>query len=199
MGARGWQQVRDLGVRTVVDLRLPGERESHPVRLPDGFAARHVDLDGLEHYAFWADYWDNGLCGTPVYYLPHLAAMPERITAVLQAIATAPPGGVLFHCAGGRDRTGLVAAVLLSAAQVDREAIVDDYLESIRTAGALAAASGVDDPNPAIDALLAARGTTTERAFRDFLDGLDVDALLARLSDDEADAIRTWRGAISGA
>ena len=54
--------------------------------------------------------------------------MPERTVAVLHALATAPPGGVLFHCAAGRDRTGLIAAILLTAADVEPEAIVTDYL-----------------------------------------------------------------------
>lgn len=196
LDADGWRRLRELGVRTVVDLRLPAERTSRPVEVPSGVAARHVDLDGLENTAFWAGYWDNGLSGTPVYYLPHLAAMPERVVAVLDAIASAPPGGVLFHCAGGRDRTGLVAAVLLTVAGVEQEAVVADYLESVRTAAALAAAVGVPDPNPAVDAVLAARGTTVERAFRDFLAGLDVEALLDRLAPERAEAVRTWRGAL---
>lgn len=194
--AAGWQQLRALGVRTVIDLRLPAERESDPVRVPEDLDGRHVDLDGLEHREFWADYWENGLSGTPVYYLPHLAAMPERTAAVLSAVAGARPGAVLFHCAGGRDRTGLVAAVLLAIAGVEPDAIVADYLESVTTADALASARGLENPNPAVDALLAARGTTLEDAFRDFLAGLDVEALLARLPEEEAAAVRSWRGAL---
>lgn len=193
---RGWQQLRDLGVRTVVDLRLPAELEQDPVRVPGDLAARHADLDGLENRAFWADYWENGLSGTPLYYLPHLAAMPERTAAALEAVVTAPPGGVLFHCAGGRDRTGLLAAVLLTAVVVEREAVVADYLESIATADALAAAVGRVNPNDAVEALLTSRGTTSERAFSDFLADLDVDALLAQMPDEQAEAVRTWRGAL---
>ncbi|MBK0296694.1 extracellular solute-binding protein, partial [Bacillus sp. S34] len=48
------------------------------------------------------------------YYGPHLDELPERTGSVLQAIARAEPGGVLFHCAGGRDRTGIIALALLS-------------------------------------------------------------------------------------
>lgn len=54
--------------------------------------------------------------------------MPERTVAVLHALATSPPGGVLFHCAAGRDRTGLIAAILIKVADVKPEAIVSDYL-----------------------------------------------------------------------
>ena len=37
-----------------------------------------VDLDGLENKRFWKGYWDNGLVGTALYFLPHLEAMSER-------------------------------------------------------------------------------------------------------------------------
>ncbi|MCC2307058.1 tyrosine-protein phosphatase [Cellulomonas chengniuliangii] len=40
--------------------------------------------------------------------------MPERAGAALAAVADADEGGVLFHCVAGRDRTGLVAMLLLS-------------------------------------------------------------------------------------
>jgi hypothetical protein len=192
----GWAALRAHGVRTVLDLRQPVERASEPSRLPEGFADRHVDHDGLEHTAFWADYWDNHLVGTPLYYLPHLRALPERTSAVLSAIATVPEGAVLFHCAGGRDRTGLVAAILLALAGVEQDAIVADYLETIENADALAAGQGRPNGEPAVAALLASRGTTSEEAFRAFLAGLDVEALLARLPAEQARSLRTWRGAL---
>jgi hypothetical protein len=37
----------------------------------------------------WEDYWDNGLVGTALYYLPHPEAMPERSGAALSAIVSA--------------------------------------------------------------------------------------------------------------
>ena len=45
---------------------------------PDWLVTTQVDLDGLENHEFWSGYWDNGLVGTARYFLPHLAAMPER-------------------------------------------------------------------------------------------------------------------------
>jgi protein-tyrosine phosphatase len=195
--AEGWRALRANGVRTVLDLRQPGERASHRADVPEGVADLHVDHDGLAHAAFWADYWDNGLVGTPRYYLPHLAAMPERTVAVLSAIATAPEGAVLFHCAGGRDRTGLIAAILLTVAGAEEDAIVEDYLETIRNAEALASGQGRPSGEPAVAALLASLGTTSEDAFRDFLAGLDIEALLARLPAEQAETLRTWRGTLS--
>lgn len=194
--AAGWAVLHDRGVRAVVDLRQPAEREAHRARVATGIGDLHVDHDGLEHADFWAGYWDNGLVGTPLYYLPHLEALPERTVAVLSAIATAPAGGVLFHCAGGRDRTGLIAAILLRAAGAEEDAIVADYLRTIENAEAMAIGQGRPNGEQAIAELLASLGTDSESAFRTFLAGLDVEALLARLPDDEATAIRTWRGAL---
>jgi hypothetical protein len=192
----GWAALEARGVRAVVDLRQPEERVAHRARVSAGIADLHVDHDGLEHADFWAGYWDNGLVGTPLYYLPHLEALPERTVAVLSAVARAPAGAVLFHCAGGRDRTGLIAAVLLTVAGVEEDAIVADYLETIANAEALATGQGRPSGEQGVADLLASLGTDSETAFRAFLAGLDVTALLARLPAEDAASIRTWRGAL---
>lgn len=193
--ARGWEELFDLGVRTVVDLRQRAERERDGSPRPDWLVTAHVDLDGLENEEFWRDYADNGLWGTAVYFLPHLAAMPERAGAALAAVADVDEGGVLFHCMSGRDRTGLVAMLLLSLAGVEPDAIVDDYLETVRNADALAQATGRANDEPVRDAILARRGSSTEQAFRDALAGLDVDAFLAEagLSESAVHRLTTWR------
>ena len=196
--AGGWDEMRALGIRTVVDLRQTGERDRDRTPRPDWLTTTHVDLDGLDNTEFWRDYADNGLWGTAAYFLPHLAAMPERAGAALRAVAEACDGGVLFHCMSGRDRTGLVAMLLLSLAEVEPDAIVDDYLQTVRNADALARATGRENDEPLRDAILARHGTTTEQAFRDALAGLDVDALLAAagIADNVQEQLRTWRGAI---
>jgi len=191
----GWEQLRAAGIRTVVDLRQPGERARDTQPRPAWLTTVNVDLDGLENTAFWADYWDNGLVGTALYYLPHLATMPERSGAALAALATAPPGGVLFHCVAGRDRTGQIALLLLSIVGAEPEAIVDDYLETVRRAEQRAVASGRADDEAASEALCRSLGTSTEAAFRAALAGLDLPALLAAagLTDLELAALRGWR------
>jgi protein tyrosine/serine phosphatase len=56
-----------------------------------------------------------------------MTARPDSIVASIRAIANAR-GAVLVHCAAGKDRTGVVVALALDAAGVDRNAIVNDYL-----------------------------------------------------------------------
>jgi hypothetical protein len=107
-------------VRTVIDLRNDDER-------PPGLESIHIPLDAMEDREFW-DVWENGWqFGTPLYYRPHLERHPERSAAVINAIAAAPPGGVVFHCGRGRDRTGQISILLLSLADVEPEAIAEDY------------------------------------------------------------------------
>ncbi len=55
----------------------------------------------------------------------------RHVAAVLAAMAQARPGGILFHCYAGKDRTGIIAALLLSLAGVPDELIAEDYAVSL--------------------------------------------------------------------
>jgi protein tyrosine/serine phosphatase len=59
--------------------------------------------------------------------MSYLRRRPDSIVGSVRAIARAD-GAVLVHCAAGKDRTGVVVAIALDAAGVDREMIVGDYL-----------------------------------------------------------------------
>ncbi|MET4540855.1 protein-tyrosine phosphatase [Arthrobacter bambusae] len=194
----GWQQVYEAGIRTVVDLRQPGERLKDNQKRPAWLTTINVDLDGLENTDFWADYWDNGLVGTALYFLPHLNEMPERAGAAISAILNAPPGGVLFHCMGGRDRTGIIAMILLSAANGGTEEIVDDYLETVRLGDVQAASDNRNNAESLLNELCERHGTTTEGAFRTALAGLDLHGFIeaAGLSESDRAALFSWRGSI---
>ena len=65
---------------------------------------------------------------SPLYYPAMLAEHPERVLGAVRAIASAAPGCVVFHCSGGKDRTGLFALVLLTLAGAAPEEIIADYL-----------------------------------------------------------------------
>jgi len=198
--AEGWRAVHDAGIRTIVDLRAPDERarDEHP--RPSWVTTVAVDHDGRDDApVFWDRYWENGLVATPLYYGAHLRELPERTGAALAAIADAGPGGVLFHCAAGRDRTGMVALALLTIADVEPEAIVADHLVSVTDLAALWATLGVPDQQVRIDALCAEHGTTSADAFRAALAAFDVDGFVASsgLDDDRLEALRTFRARVT--
>ena len=56
-----------------------------------------------------------------------LEQLGAELARVLRVIAAAPTGPLLFHCVAGKDRTGLLAAVLLALADVGPGAIAADY------------------------------------------------------------------------
>ena len=107
---RDW--LLERGITTVIDLRSPAEIEKLPDELAGqpGFAYRHLPLSGgvkLPH--------EEELVGWGYF---QMLERKEEVAAVLAA---------LFHCMAGKDRTGCVAALLLTLAGVDRLDILADY------------------------------------------------------------------------
>lgn len=194
----GWNQLYDEGIRTIVDLRQHEERETDTVTRPEWLRTIHVDLDGVEHKEFWQPYLEEGLESTSMYYLEHLRQLPQQASKALDALVSAPEGGVLFHCKSGRDRTGLIALLLLAAVDTEPEEIVDDYLETVRRGEIRGQRLGRDNPEPGLDHLLQRHGTSTEASFRNAVQELEVSDFLANtdLSELSIQALTTWRGAI---
>jgi protein tyrosine/serine phosphatase len=60
-------------------------------------------------------------------YLVFLERFRQNVAAAIAAVVRAPEGAVVVHCMGGKDRTGLVTALLLHIAGVDDEQIAADY------------------------------------------------------------------------
>lgn len=133
--------VDDIGVTTIIDLRTPGEVElegpgpldavpgvrhaHHPV-LPELGSRTDAVAEALLVKKVAADrarYPDDITCG---HYLGYLEDRPEEVTAALRSIATSA-GAAIVHCAAGKDRTGVLVAMALTAAGVGSEAVIDDY------------------------------------------------------------------------
>lgn len=206
----GWSAARAAGLRTVVDLRnddeirpgLPNSTEAAgTVRvpppaggpaIPPDLSRVEVPIDDIADIALWQRFNTAGLNGTPLYFRPFLEAKPGRVAAAIRALARAAPGGVLFHCAAGRDRTGLVALVLETLAGVEPEAIADDYVHSAIALADVYARIGLADQNPRIAAQLAAHGTTARQAVLDVVADFDAEAYLlsAGVEPTDLDQIR---------
>jgi protein tyrosine/serine phosphatase len=127
LSAGGWAALEAHGVRTVIDLRNDDELGMDVAPRPAALTTLHLPLDGVEDRAFWQEWHGRPEFGTPIYYRPFLDHFPERTAAVFTAIARAEPGGIAVHCGIGRDRTGLIAILLLALAGVGPEEIAADY------------------------------------------------------------------------
>ena len=190
LSAAGWAALWEYGVRTVVDLRGEDEVDAGAARRA-GITTVRVPLDDLSDTEFW-DEWGGGLDCTPLYYRAFLARFPQRVSAAVAAVAGAGPGGVLVHCGIGRDRTGLVALVLLALAGVTSDEIAADHELSTTRMPLLLAKLGRAGEESAVHAILARANTTNAEAIAATLDGFDVESYLrdAGLRDRELAAIR---------
>ena len=126
----GLQALADYGVRTVIDLRWPGEvaAKPHPPALSErGFSCHRISLLANDEMQ-WASL--SGECTKEMWKCAVLEHTRPQLKEVLDIIADAASEPLLFHCVAGKDRTGLIAALLLALADVKPDVIAADYAES---------------------------------------------------------------------
>ncbi|MDQ1687531.1 MAG: protein-tyrosine phosphatase [Frankiaceae bacterium] len=176
-----------MGLSTVVDLRSPYEvlaegpgplvgvveHRTHSL-VPEAGAGTDIDADYLmlrrEHVGarFPAD---------PVvaFYLAYLSDRPESVVGALRAVSEAK-GAAVVHCAAGKDRTGVVIALALAVAGVEREAIVADYAATGERIGDILARLRASPTYVAdIDRLPDEKHKPRAESMAVFLDQLDAD------------------------
>lgn len=145
--------VGEHALETVIDLRTDVEAEREgpgpmtaetAVRIElrslhpdsDGF----IDLNASPIKPWDAHHEDESLDEPPVVraYMSYLRLRPDSVVGAVRTIAAAQ-GAVLVHCAAGKDRTGVIVALALDAAGVDRDMIVADYLATAERIDAIVA------------------------------------------------------------
>jgi protein-tyrosine phosphatase len=130
------QLVDSVGLAHVIDLRTQAERTERGRGLLGDSKVRYTELSLIDEgqatqrnttraEAFAAGGDPSRIMADSYVQLLEMGGTPF-VTAVDRIVA---PGGspVLIHCAAGKDRTGVMIALLLDAAGVDRDAIVADY------------------------------------------------------------------------
>ena len=127
--------LNDLNIRLFCDLRSPGEIRRHPNRLPENGFTRHIPiftndpvnvgilfirhrLDRIFKWHYRAMIIDQG--ASAIGEILKLATDPANLPLVI-------------HCTSGKDRTGIVVALLLHICGVPRATIVSDYTLTNRT------------------------------------------------------------------
>jgi protein-tyrosine phosphatase len=128
----------DMGLKTVIDLRSQIELELQPSPF-----LRHNDVR-YNHIPLFAQLAPvdmltrgSGTFDLAARYVDAVNRCRGAMGQVLGAVADADDGIVLFNCSAGKDRTGLVAAMLLSLAGVDDDQIAADYALTGNVAAAL--------------------------------------------------------------
>lgn len=131
--------VEERGVRTVVDLRGAAEVDAFPNRpMADaGVTIHHVPLIDPEKREQSGLDWETMTLVDLYQFL--LDSAGAEFVEVLQIIAEPANHPLVFHCAAGKDRAGLIAATVLSLLEVDDEEIVADYAATAAAVEALKA------------------------------------------------------------
>jgi protein-tyrosine phosphatase len=125
----GMQALADYGVRTVIDLRWPGEVAARPHPVAGHATVRYHNISLLASDEMqWGSL--TGECTKEMWKCMVLEHTRPQLKEVLDVIADAPAEPLVFHCVAGKDRTGLIAALLLALADVQPDAIAADYAAS---------------------------------------------------------------------
>jgi protein-tyrosine phosphatase len=122
------ERFRALGVRTVIDLRYPWEIDARG-RVPESVDVKYLNFS-IEHRTYDQAEIDPDV--DPWRFLADRYAEVAsdgaiELRGVLETIADADDGALVFHCASGKDRTGIVAALVLSLLGVSEADIATDF------------------------------------------------------------------------
>jgi protein-tyrosine phosphatase len=178
--------LEELGVRIVIDLRSQWERRQRPYEWPGCrivsaplvadqlVTSIHARLKtGMMSSEELEDWWQL----TRVFQAPeeHLAS----IRVVFDSLQLADPGNaVLLHCQGGKDRTGLISALVLVALGVTREAVFADFMlsnptDDDRSTPGLAAIIEATAPDLLSDGALASLTGVKQEWIETLLEGIE--------------------------
>ncbi|GAA2758276.1 tyrosine-protein phosphatase [Actinopolymorpha rutila] len=116
----GVEAVRAAGVTRIVDVRSPLEcaDDRSPFAGEPLYVNRPLARDGDPYDPAWP---------MERQYAEMLDQNPDLLAAAVAAVADAPPGGVVVHCHSGKDRSGMVVALVLTLVGVAADFVVADY------------------------------------------------------------------------
>src|SRR4051794_6018822 len=130
LNASGWAALDEYGIHTVIDLRSPSEVDEDAAPRPKSIETLALPLLNEADTATMVEIYTS--TSAEQTYALILARCKANFARILAAVESARPGGILVHCQAGRDRTGLVSALLLGLAGVSPREIAEDYAVSER-------------------------------------------------------------------
>ncbi len=126
--AASQRSLAEYGLQTVIDLRTEEEYATAPNVFAYSDAVGYVHLPMLAPHII-----DQHRAETlQELYLMLVDRCQSQIGYVVSVLADGGAVPAIVHCSAGKDRTGLVVAVLLDLVGVDRDAVVEDYLQTAR-------------------------------------------------------------------
>ncbi|MDB5774965.1 MAG: protein tyrosine phosphatase [Herbaspirillum sp.] len=139
LDAQGMASLIDSGVASIVDLRDTAELERQPNPFSTHRAVRYTHIPLFSNLDLQTRLRIAQAEGDVLLalYCDVLMNRQSALSDALRAIADARPGGVLFHCTVGKDRTGVLAALVLAAVGASAEDIIADYALSAARIGSI--------------------------------------------------------------
>src|SRR5262249_16471800 len=116
---------RSLGVRTVLDLRSAAEAGRHGRLTGDDLTCHRIEVPGGLGWEHYAPRTDLVRFITDPYL--RMAQGARALGAALRAAAREPALPLLMHCQVGRDRTGVLSALILALLGAGDDDIAGDY------------------------------------------------------------------------
>lgn len=125
--------VNQLGIKKICDLRVIGEINNDPDPILNGAAWHHIpviqDDLSIKHVGDLMTLHENGVSTDLLVSMNReMATYTQVFKKIFEILLDNPQDPLLFHCMAGKDRTGAVAALILSVLGVPREIIIEDYL-----------------------------------------------------------------------
>ena len=207
----GVRRLLGAGFALIGDLRYPGERVREPSPWGEVPAARVFshdnDEDGEAPHLALLRAGDTDQAAVTAFYLDLYARLPFRpayadlFAQVLHALSTLPPGApVLIHCTAGKDRTGMLVALIQHLLGVAPDDILAEYLRSDRAPALMRRLPQIADnverrhgvrPAPAVlEALMAAKAEYLATCFDAMTDRCgSVDGYLREIGVDAGRAL----------
>ncbi|WP_121966817.1 tyrosine-protein phosphatase [Myroides sp. N17-2] len=133
-----YAKLEAINVKTVIDLRTDKELAKKPDRVPAGVSYSNVQVydDSEDMFSKTKKEVLKGKI-TPVqadslvmeFYKLYMLENPQLVKGIVDQLFDTDDA-VLFHCSAGKDRTGMIGALVLSILEVDRETIISEYMLS---------------------------------------------------------------------
>ncbi|MFW2422003.1 MAG: tyrosine-protein phosphatase [Porticoccaceae bacterium] len=134
LSERGQQQLVQLGISEIHDFRRPEERQRAPTPELSSTIVEGYDMSIGSVSKFWDYLFAGGMSDQRAFdlvlnsYRSCAADVIPGYRQLFSHLLRPDEGATLFHCAAGKDRTGMAAALILTALEVPRDDIIEDYM-----------------------------------------------------------------------